>query len=106
MNNRLRRFEILLPLQYNDGNEIPTDFLAEAVLEIVDRFDATSYETQRVEGHWRHEGVMYRDTLVKRVVDVADDEANRDWMREYKARWKDKLEQLDLWLVSYIVDID
>ena len=54
MNNKLWRFEILLPLQFNDGREVPPDWLAEAVLEIVKKFDAASYETQKVEGHWRH----------------------------------------------------
>ncbi len=106
MNSKLRRFEILLPLQFNDGREIPPDWLAEAVLEIVEHFDAASYETQKVEGHWRHQGILYRDNLVKIVVDTTDEEANREWMREYKARWKEKLEQLELWLVSYTIDVD
>jgi hypothetical protein len=102
----LRRFEILLPLQFNDGREIPPDWLAEAVLEIVAHFGAASYETQRVEGHWRHQGVLYRDNLVKIVVDAADKETNREWMRAYKERWKHKLEQLDLWLVSYTIEVE
>ena len=106
MSNKLRRFEILLPLQFNDGREIPPDWLSEAVLEIVEKFDAASYETQKVEGHWRHQGILYRDNLVKIVIDAADEEANREWMREYKARWKEKLEQLELWLVSYTIDVD
>ncbi len=106
MSNKLRRFEILLPLQFNDGREVPPNWLAEAVLEIVEHFDAASYETQKVEGHWRHQGILYRDNLVKIVIDAADEEANREWMREYKARWKQKLEQLELWLVSYTIDID
>ncbi len=106
MSNKLRRFEILLPLQFNDGREVPPDWLAEAVLEIVEKFDAASYETQKVEGHWRHQGILYRDNLVKIVIDAADEEANREWMREYKARWKQKLEQLELRLVSYTIDVD
>jgi hypothetical protein len=106
MNSKLRRFEILLPLQFNDGSEVSPELLAEAVLEIVEYFDAASYETQKVEGHWRHQGVLYRDNLVKIVIDAPDEESNRDWMREYKKRWKQKLEQLDLWLVSYTVDVD
>jgi len=106
MSNKLRRFEILLPLQFNDGRDIPPDWLAEAVLEIVEKFDAASYETQKVEGHWRHQGILYRDNLVKIVIDATDEEANREWMREYKARWKEKLEQLELWLVSYTIDVD
>ena len=106
MNSKLRRFEILLPLQFNDGREIPPEWLAEAVLEIVENFGAASYETQKVEGHWRHQGILYRDNLVKIVIDAPDEEANREWMRQYKARWKAKLEQLDLWLVSYTIDVD
>jgi hypothetical protein len=42
----------------------------EAVLDVVDHFGAASYETQKVEGSWRPGGVMYRDDLVKIVVDV------------------------------------
>ena len=54
MSSNWRRFEVLLPLQFNDGREIPAEWLAEAVFEIVDHFGAASYETQKVEGHWRH----------------------------------------------------
>jgi len=106
MSNKLRRFEILLPLQFNDGRDIPDDWLAEAVLEIVEHFGAASYEPQKVEGHWRHQGVLYRDNLVKIIIDAADEESNREWMREYKVHWKEKLEQLELWLVSYTIDVD
>lgn len=76
------------------------------MLEIVGKFDAATYETQRVEGHWRHQGILYRDNLVRIVIDVADEETNREWMREYKSRWKEKLNQLELWLVSYTIDLD
>jgi len=79
---------------------VPPEWLAEAVLEIVENFGAASYETQKVEGHWRHQGIIYRDNLVKIVIDVSDEITNREWMRQYKARWKAKLEQLELWLVS------
>jgi hypothetical protein len=104
--SNLRRFEVLLPLQFNDGRDVPSDWLADAVLEIVERFGAASYETQKVEGHWRYQGVLYRDNLVKIVVDVPDAPENRTWMKEYKERWKAKLEQLELWLVSYVIDLD
>ena len=106
MSSSWRRFEVLLPLQFNDGRDVPPDWLAEAVLEIVDHFGASSYETQKVEGHWRHGGVLYRDNLVKIVVDVPDRVENRQWMKEYKDRWKARLDQLELWLVSYLIDMD
>ena len=65
MSSKWRRFEVLLPLQFNDGSDVPAELLAEAVLEIVDHFGAASYETQKVEGHWRHGAVIVRDNLVK-----------------------------------------
>jgi hypothetical protein len=106
MSSKWRRFEVLLPLQFNDGREINPDWLADAVLEIVDHFGAASYETQKVEGHWRQGEVVYRDNLVKIVVDVPDSAAHRNWMKQYKARWKTRLEQLELWMVSYRIEID
>ena len=106
MSSKWRRFEVMLPLQFNDGREVPPEWLAEAVLEIADHFGAASYETQKVEGHWRHGGVAYRDNLVKIVVDVPDRVRNRKWMKAFKARWKAQLEQLELWLVSYPIEID
>jgi hypothetical protein len=59
MSSSWRRFEVLLPIQFNDGREVPPDWLAEAVLEVADHFGSASYETQKVEGHWRHGGVVY-----------------------------------------------
>ena len=106
MPSNWRRFEVLLPLQFNDGRDVPLDWLAESVLEIVHHFGAASYETQKVEGHWRHGGVVYRDNLVKVVVDAPDSAENRQWMKQYKERWKSRLEQLELWLISYPIDID
>lgn len=106
MSSSWRRFEVLLPLQFNSGEDIPSEWLAEAITEVVGHFGAASYETQRVEGHWRRSGVLYRDNLVRIVVDVPDSDIHRKWMKEFKARWKLRLQQLDLWLVSYRIDVD
>jgi len=75
-------------------------------LEIVQQFGAASYETQQVEGHWRHAGIVYRDNLVRLVVDVPDTVKNRAWMKSFKQRWKTKLEQLELWMVSYLITVE
>lgn len=105
MSSRWRRFEVLLPLRFNDGREVPGEWLAEAVLEIVGEFGAASYETQRVEGHWRNSGIIYRDDLVRIVVDLPDTKQNVQWIKEFKGRWKARLEQLELWVISYRIEI-
>ncbi len=106
MSSKWRRFEVLLPLRFNDGKDIPAEWLAEAVLEIADHFGAASYETQRIEGRWRHEGVVFRDDLVRLVVDVPDNAKNRRWMKQFKGQWKARLQQLELWMVSYAINIE
>src|SRR4051812_13560595 len=106
MASRWRRFEMLLPLRFNDGRDVPAEWLADAVMEVVEQFGAASYETQRIEGHWRQRGVHYRDTLVPLVIDVPDRAKNRHWMQAFKQRWKKKLDQLELWMVSYAVRVE
>ena len=106
MSNKWRRFEVLLPLRFNDGHDVPEELIADAVLEIVDHFGAASYETQKVEGHWRHGGILYRDDLVRVIVDSPDTSQNRQWMKQFKGRWKTRLDQLELWMVSYRIEIE
>jgi hypothetical protein len=65
-----------------------------------------SYESQAVEGRWRHEGIDYRDNLARVIVDVADTKRNRAWMRAFKQRWKTRLQQLELWMVSYPIEVE
>ncbi len=106
MSNRWRRYEVLLPLQFNDGRPVPGGWLAEAVLELVDQFGGASYETQKVEGHWRHGGVLYRDDSIRLVVDVPDLVKHRRWMKRFKERWRARLEQIELWMISYRIDVE
>jgi len=96
----------MLPLQFNDGSPIPEDWHTEAVLEITEHFGASSFQRQSIEGRWIHSGMLYRDNLAKLVVDVPDLVRNRRWMRDFKKRWKQKLEQIELWLVSYSIEVE
>lgn len=101
-----RRYELLLPLQFNDGTDVPTDWLVQAVIEIIDRGGAATYETAHLEGHWRHRNVHYHDKLVRLVVDMPEKPENREWMKGFKHRWEVRLEQIQIWMVSYSVDIE
>ena len=106
MSSRWRRFEVLLPVQFNDGRDVPGEWLADAVLEVVEQFGAASYETHPILGHWRHGAVLYRDNLVRLVIDIPDTPQNRRWMKTFKQRWKAKLEQVELYMISYLVTIE
>ena len=61
---------------------------------------------RKVEGHWRLGGILYRDDLVRIVIDTPDVVKNRQWMKRFKKRWKGRLEQLELWLISFQIEIE
>jgi hypothetical protein len=42
MRNKSRRDEVLLPVRFNDGKDIPDEVLGEAVNEIVEEFGAVT----------------------------------------------------------------
>jgi hypothetical protein len=106
MKSKSRRYEVLLPVRFNDGHEVPDELLGEAVNEIVEQFNAVTFYKQAAEGHWRHQDTLFRDDLALLVVDVPDSAKNRKWMKAYKARWRSRLEQLEIWMVSYPIDIE
>ena len=99
------RFEILLPLRYNDGRPVPRELLAEIALEIQRRFGGVSWESQVIEGIWRQDGVEYRDNLNRIFVETQDTLENRRFFTELKARLKARLEQLDIWLTVHPVEV-
>jgi hypothetical protein len=88
MSRALRRYEMLLPLRFNDGQPIPDDVVAETLLELEQRFGAVSSETQPIRGFWRHDGESYRDDLIRVFVDVADEPEHRRFFLEFKERLK------------------
>jgi hypothetical protein len=45
-----RRFELLLPLRFNDGRPVPEALIADALVALRHQFGAVSSETQRIEG--------------------------------------------------------
>ena len=47
-----RRYEILLPLRFNDGAEVPEQLLVDTLFELRERFGAVSSETQIIQGQW------------------------------------------------------
>ena len=103
--NAYCRFEILLPLAFNDGRRVPREFFAETAAEIQQRFGGVSWESQAIEGIWRAGGIEYRDQLNRLFVDAEDTEENRRFFIELKARLKSRFQQLDIWLTVHPIEI-
>ena len=105
MSKSVRRFEVLLPLRFNDGQPVPDELIAETLIELENRFGAVSCETQTIRGLWRHEGEPYRDDLVRVFVNTDDTPESRQFFIQYKEILKSRFQQLDIWLATYPIEI-
>jgi len=105
MSTTLRRYELLLPRRFNDGENVPDALIADTLVELEQRFGAVSSETQVIRGQWRHEGQSYRDELVRVFVDVADAPENREFFVAYKDQLKGRFRQLDIWMTTYLIEV-
>ena len=101
----LRRYEILVPLRFNDGQPVPEALLVETFSELRNRFGAASWETQSLRGEWEQDGVVDRDNLTRLFVDVPDAPEHRDFFRQFKERLKSRFDQLDIWITSHPLDV-
>jgi hypothetical protein len=105
MSSTFRRFELLLPLKFNDGRAVPDELIGETLVEIRERFGAVSSETQTIRGVWHDEGQIYRDDLVRVFVDVPDAPESRQFFSELKERIKTRFDQIDIWMTTYLVEV-
>lgn len=105
MNKAYRRFEILLPLRFNDGRSVPDDLIADTLLELRQRFGAVSCDSQTIRGLWQHQDQVFRDDLVRVFVDVPDEMVNRSFFIEFKERIRLRFDQLDIWMTTFPIDV-
>jgi hypothetical protein len=99
------RFEILLPLFYNDGRPVePEQFLATDD-DLVRMFNATSTDQVTIHGHWKYQSAIYSDQLIRVRVDVEDSAETWNAIRAIKATLKARFEQLDIWITAHRIEI-
>jgi hypothetical protein len=99
------RYEILLPLFYNDGRPIePEKFLATDD-ELVQKFGSTSTDQVTVRGQWKYQSVVYSDQLIRVRIDLDEADEFRDAMRAYKETLKARFDQIDIWITAHRIDV-
>ena len=105
MSRTLRRYEVLLPLRFNDGLSVPDEVVADTLIELEIRFGAVSCETQTIRSYRRHEDASYRDDLIRVFVDVAAEPEHRQFFLDFKERMKARFQQLDLWMTTSLIEV-
>ena len=102
---RMIRFEILLPLFYNDGRAIERAKFLATDDELVRCFGATCTDTVVVRGQWLYQSTTFHDQLIRVRIDIEDLPENWQKMREMKETIKRRFEQVDIWVTAHRIEV-
>src|SRR5579859_4211934 len=99
------RFEILLPLFYNDGRPVEKEKFVETDDELARLFGATSTDTVAGRGRWLYQSVVYQDQLISVRIDVADEPGNWQAVRSLKEVLKVRFNQVEIWITASRIEV-
>src|SRR5262245_58086240 len=95
------RYEILLPLKYNDGTPVEPEKFQMTRRELVDRFSALTMDAPPIAGLWTSGGREYQDELIRFVVDAEVSADTDEFFRTFKEQLKDRFQQIDIWITAF-----
>jgi hypothetical protein len=94
------RYEILLPLKYNDGTPVEPEKFQETRRELVRRFGALTMDAPPTSGLWISGGREYMDELMRFVVDAEATPDTDEFFRNFKERLKERFRQIEIWMTA------
>ncbi len=94
----MKKYEIYLPLKYNDGKEIEPGKIKQAREELIAVFGALTVSSLSVpyQGSWKYGGVTFIDDIIKIEIITADDKKAEKFFRGFKEHLKRFLKQIDI----------
>jgi hypothetical protein len=103
MAQQLRRYEILLPLVFNDGQRVPAELLEQTRVEIERQVGGVSVETQRIRG-FDADTSGGEDKMVRLFADVPDTAEHRAFFLCEKETLKERFRQEEIWITTFAVE--
>ena len=100
-----KRYEILLPIRYNDGILVEPEKFYQTREELVVQFGALTTCPELYEGTWIFDQQKFEDSSVRLYVDVEASPEHRAFFVRFKETLKSRFRQLDIWIVSYDIEI-
>ncbi len=101
----MKKYEIYLPLKYNDGTKIETEKIKQIREELVDVFGARTVSSQHApyQGAWNYRG----SDIVEDIMDIIKieiiaraDRKTQKFFRQFKERLKRLLKQIDVLIIA------
>ena len=101
----IKRYEILLPLKYNDGTFVEKAKFYETIKELIAVFPGITLRPEPMIGAWVHRGQTYVDTSILIQIEVEDTKENRNFFVKYKETLKERFKQIEIWITGLPIDI-
>jgi len=98
----MKKYEIYLPLKYNDGREIEAEKFKQIREELIQVFGALTVSSQSApyQGTWKYGGVDFIDDIIKIEIIAGADRKTERFFRRFKERLKRLLEQIDILITA------
>ena len=100
-----RRYEILLPIRYNNGQPVEDEKFDLVVEELTEEFGGVTVNPEELRGVWLQQGQRFEDLNVRVVVEVEDTLQASDFFVRCKEALKERFRQIEIRMVSYEVRI-
>jgi len=103
----MRKYEIYLPLKYNDGRDIEPEKIKQIKEELIARFGAitASSRSSPYQGTWKYGGVEYIDDIIKVEIVTSDDKLTKQFLKDFKKRLKESLQQVDILITTHGIQV-
>jgi uncharacterized protein YnzC (UPF0291/DUF896 family) len=103
----MRKYEIYLPLKYNDGKDIEPERIKQIKEELISKFGAitVSSRSSPYQGTWKYGGVEYIDDIIKVEIVVSGDKATKEYLKAFKERLKESLQQVDILITTHGIQV-
>ena len=94
----MKKYEIYLPLKYNDGKDIEAEKLKQVREELIAVFGALTVSSLSApyQGTWKYGGVEFIDDIIKIEVITLDDPNADGFFRKFKEHLRELLRQIDI----------
>jgi len=94
----MKKYEIYLPLKYNDGKEIEPEKIKRIREELIAVFGALTVSSQSApyQGSWKYGGVNFIDDIIKVEIITPHDREAEKFFKEFKEHLKQLLKQVDI----------
>ena len=103
----MRKYDIYLPLKYNNGEAIESEKIVKVWDELAEAFGGITVSplSAPYQGRWKYGGVEYIDEIIKIEVVATNDRAAKKFLKDFKEHLKAYLQQIDILITTHGIQV-